>query len=279
MDRAGGALVALPRAWVVTALAVLLVPLPDGTQSVPLAASLGGVLLAFHGLQKLTDGLAQLAEAEVVWRRVGPVVRAGSRTSPAPTPATPDGEAVALHRVSLAHGGRPVLRDVSLAVQTGDRIVLQGPSGAGKSTLAAVMCGARTPTAGTADGTATVTEVPQFHENHVLAASFAFNLLLGRRWPPSADDLREARALCDELGLDQLISEMPGGIEQPVGEVGWQLSHGERSRLYIARALLQENANVVILDESFAALDPETLQRTLTCVVQRAPTLIVIAHE
>ena len=70
---------------------------------------------------------------------------------------------------------------------------------------------------------------------------------------------------------------MPGGILQMVGETGWQLSHGERSRLYIARALLQ-GPEVLILDESFAALDPETLRGTLGYVLERAPTLIVIAH-
>jgi ATP-binding cassette, subfamily B, bacterial len=64
---------------------------------------------------------------------------------------------------------------------------------------------------------------------------------------------------------------------QMVGETGWQLSHGERSRLYIARALLQ-GADLVILDESFAALDPETLHRSLRCVLDRTPTLLVIAH-
>ena len=62
-----------------------------------------------------------------------------------------------------------------------------------------------------------------------------------------------------------------------IGETGWQLSHGERSRLYIARALLQ-GAEVVVLDESFAALDPETLERALRCVLRRARTLVVIAH-
>jgi ATP-binding cassette, subfamily B, bacterial len=70
---------------------------------------------------------------------------------------------------------------------------------------------------------------------------------------------------------------MPTGLWQIVGETGWQLSHGERSRLYIARALLQE-ASVLILNESFAALDPETLQRVQQCVVAHAPTLMVIAH-
>ena len=48
---------------------------------------------------------------------------------------------------------------------------------------------------------------------------------------------------------------MPAGLFQPVGETGWQLSHGERSRIYMARALLQ-GADLVVLDESFAELDP-----------------------
>lgn len=59
--------------------------------------------------------------------------------------------------------------------------------------------------------------------------------------------------------------------------VAWQLSHGERSRIFLARALLQ-GAPLTIMDESFAALDPETLDRCQRTVLQRAPTLRVIAH-
>jgi ATP-binding cassette subfamily B protein len=70
---------------------------------------------------------------------------------------------------------------------------------------------------------------------------------------------------------------MPSGLEQLVGESGWQLSHGERSRLFIARSLLQR-LDLRVLDESFAALDPETLERVLDCVLARAETLLVIAH-
>jgi ATP-binding cassette subfamily B protein len=62
-----------------------------------------------------------------------------------------------------------------------------------------------------------------------------------------------------------------------VGECGWQLSHGEKSRVYIARALLQ-GADLIILDESFAALDPENLKAALECTLKRAATLMVIAH-
>jgi ATP-binding cassette subfamily B protein len=64
---------------------------------------------------------------------------------------------------------------------------------------------------------------------------------------------------------------------QTVGETGWQLSHGEKSRLYIARAILQ-GVDLIILDESFAALDPQSLQRAMACVRERARTLLVIAH-
>jgi hypothetical protein len=50
---------------------------------------------------------------------------------------------------------------------------------------------------------------PQFHENHVLTGTFAFNLLMGRRWPPEPEDLREAEGLCRQLGLGQLLERMP----------------------------------------------------------------------
>ena len=73
------------------------------------------------------------------------------------------------------------------------------------------------------------------------------------------------------------LQRMPGGMLKSIGETSWQRSHGERSRLYIARALLQ-GADLVILDESFAALDPENLAIASDCVLRRAPTLLVIAH-
>ena len=110
-----------------------------------------------------------------------------------------------------------------------------------------------------------------------LAETFAFNLLMGRRWPPHEEDMHEASAICRELGLEPLLNKMPAGMLQMVGETGWQLSHGERSRVYIARALLQ-GAEVVIFDESFAALDPENLRLALDCVLRRARTLLVVAH-
>ncbi|NOT46067.1 MAG: ATP-binding cassette domain-containing protein, partial [Acidobacteria bacterium] len=185
--------------------------------------------------------------------------------------------------------GEPVLRGARLTVRHGERLLIEGASGGGKSTLASLLTGLRTPESGVlllngldrfTLGDAWhrfATQAPQFHENHVFSGSLAFNLLMGRRWPATDEDLLDAAALCEELGLGDLLRRMPSGLQQAVGETGWQLSHGERGRLFLARALLQ-GAPLTVFDESFAALDPESLESCLRCVLARAHTLAVIAH-
>ena len=177
--------------------------------------------------------------------------------------------------------------------RAGERCSCEGPSGGGKSTLASLLAGLRDAavracccsTASTATRSAPTAGgggwslAPQFHENHVLTGSVAFNLLMGGEWPPARGGLRaRPRRVCRELGPRPLLDRMPAGLQQMVGETGWQLSHGERSRLFIARALLQ-NAGRVILDESFAPLDPENMQRALDAVLARPTAVLFIAHQ
>jgi ATP-binding cassette subfamily B protein len=186
--------------------------------------------------------------------------------------------------------GRRVLDNCALRLHEGERILLEGRSGGGKSTFAGLLVGLHSPevghillrgldrpTLGAVGWRKRVASAPQFHENHILSASLAFNLLMGRAWPPSEDDRREAEAVCRQLGLGPLLDKMPSGLNQIVGETGWQLSHGERSRVFLARALLQRS-DLLVLDETFGALDPLTLNGCVETVLQRAPTMIVIAH-
>lgn len=293
----------MPRGWLVAAALGLGWAFSAGASMESLAVCLAAILLAFQSFRRLVLGLPAIAAAVVAWEQAAPLLRAAAATAPAgavgvaaapsssatSTPSEPQLEAQGLAFRSQAHG-RSVLRDVSLNIRVGDRVLLEGPSGGGKSTLAALLAGLRRPDQGVLllDGLdlATLGEgawrcrvalAAQFHENHVVSETFAFNLLMGRAWPPAADDLQKAEAICREIGLGRLLDRMPAGLHQAVGESGWQLSHGERSRLFLARALLQD-ADIVILDESFAALDPESLSVTLACVLQRAPALVVVAH-
>jgi ATP-binding cassette subfamily B protein len=292
--------VLVPRGWLIAAVAVL-APYLGQIVARPGAfvASLGGVLFVYGALRKLAQAFPSLGAAVIAGRNVEPLF-AGEPSAPAlaleaqsaVVSASGEGALVAARDLGFRYPGRsePVLAGCSLEIRRGDRVLLEGPSGSGKSTLGALLCGLRVPTSGSLryDGIewdalgaqrwrARIGAAPQFHENHVFSASFLFNLLLGRAWPPRREDIAEAEAVCRELDLGALVARMPSGLEQLVGESGWQLSHGERSRLYIARSLLQP-LPVRVLDESFAALDPETLEHALACVLRRAETLIVIAH-
>ena len=303
------------RGWLLLGFATLAYPLVMGSTTTPaaLAISLGGIMLAYQAFGSLAEGTHSVVGLVTAWQQVAPLFQAAARgqrkygngivpivpvvaaevASSLAEPVLPGGQDQIVVRdlfFRYRDYAEPVLRGCSLRIAYGDRLLLEGSSGAGKSTLAAMLTGLGTPqsgllmlngldrqTLGTQAWRRRIVGVPQFHENHVLAETFAFNMLLGRNWPPTADDLSEAEQLCYELGLGDLLARMPAGLQQMVGETGWQLSHGERSRLYVARALLQK-ADFIVLDESFAALDPENLKLVLQCVLRRAPTILVIAH-
>jgi ATP-binding cassette subfamily B protein len=262
-----------------------------------MAILLGGILLAYTAFRKLSSSFADIAIAAVAWKRIRPLLKAAGQPeilgeSPAAAQAAPEQKLIEADRITFRYRstGNAALRACSLSIKMGERILLEGPSGGGKTTFASLLSGMRQPesglllmngvdqhTLGEVEWRHRIAAAPQFHENYILTETLAFNLLMGRRWPAAGADMEEAETVCRELGLGDLLDRMPSRLLQMVGEGGWQLSHGERSRIYIARALLQ-NANLVILDESFAALDPENLQTALECVLRRAGTLMVIAH-
>jgi ATP-binding cassette subfamily B protein len=300
MDAAGLRLGAgIGMVWSVAALLAFVPALvaADAPAPAALAISLGGIMLAQRALGGISAGLASLSRAGFAWRRVADIFRAGSQTPRSSGFAVGDSSAAigttVLDARNLCFGygeGRAAVLDrASLSIAHGDRILIEGPSGGGKSTFAGLLTGLRSPDAGLLllggldrptlgdDWHRQVAASPQFHENHVFSGTLAFNLLMGRHWPPSEADLEEATSLCTDLGLGALLERMPGGIHQRVGETGWQLSHGERSRIFLARALLQK-AEVTVLDESFGSLDPATMDQCLRTALDRCATLVVIAH-
>jgi ATP-binding cassette subfamily B protein len=276
------------------------------------------VVIAVQAFSGWTDSLARLAAALIAFQNVRAFSKTGEnddlpgsqtlgrrpldlgprtsdlgpRTSDLGRRTSDVGPALEAIDLSFTHDGRPTrsIARASLSVEAGERVLIQGASGSGKSTLASLLAGLRAPdsgllllngldfgTVGTQSWRRRVVLVPQFGDNHIFVGTLAFNLLMGRRWPPTREDMQHAKAVCEDLGLGPLLERMPLGLHQPVGESGWQLSHGERSRVYAARALLQD-PDVTILDESFAALDPGTVDQCVTAMIDRARTFVMIAH-
>jgi ATP-binding cassette subfamily B protein len=292
----------MPRGWLLVGLLGLAPAFMAGSASAAsLGIALGGMLLANRAMSGISGGMAALARAVLAWKRVTSLFHAAtvsavnepflSRDQLHPAAGKSRYKVIDASAVKFSYSEQaaPVLRGANLSIYQGEQILLEGASGGGKSTLASLLVGLRTPQSGLLllngldrhtlgeSWHQLVTEAPQFHENHILSGTLAFNLLMGRQWPADPEMLVEAQELCEELGLGELLARMPSGLMQMVGETGWQLSHGERSRVFLARALLQKS-RLILLDESFGALDPQTLEKCLDCVLARAPTLVVIAH-
>lgn len=296
MDRIDAALTAAgPRGWLVLGMAAVGAEFVRGAApSESIAIATGGVLLGYQAMRRFVFGVGQCAAAWQAWELVREPFAAAAKTEAEKStrPVAPSGAVLQVRDVSYSYPGqkRQVLSGCQLEIRDGDRVLLEGSSGSGKSTFGNILAGLRRPTGGLilAQGLdfSTVGELgwrrqvgtaPQYHENHILSGPLHFNLLIGRSFPLADRDVRDAEEVCQELGLGPLLERMPAGIMEMVGDTGWQLSQGERSRVYLARAILQ-GAPLVILDESFAALDPETLEQCLQCVLRRAPSLLVIAH-
>ncbi|RRR74479.1 MAG: ATP-binding cassette domain-containing protein [Candidatus Viridilinea halotolerans] len=293
--------VLVPYGWLalaITALAPTLIAAPPSLFAS--GASLLGISWSFQLLNSLTPALLDLFRVAGAWRLLSPLEEAIAAEAPTaaashvalPPPAA--GQPILEARnLSFGYYGQrqPLINHCDLAIHRGERILLSGPVGSGKSTLAALLSRLRSEQTGlmllhgldqhtlaVATWRQQVLLVAQFHENQVFHGSFAFNLLMGRQWPPQAEDLQEAKALCHELGLGALLERMPHGLAQPIGTGGWELSHGERSRLFIARALLQRTP-LLILDESLAAMDANTRHAVLTAICARTATVVLIVHQ
>jgi ATP-binding cassette subfamily B protein len=304
MDRVSVWLAAvMPRGWLLAGLIVLAADVvPGAATPAKLAVTISGLLLAYRAFRRLSVGLTGLADAAITWDNVTPLDAAASQEDERPAGATWSAAgastqqsgrtAVDVRDVTFSYRdrGEPVVRRCNLRIPRGARVLLDGASGSGKTTLGSLIAGLRRPAAGVVliDGLdrsvvhpeawrQRILMTPQSHDNHLINGSLAFNLLIGRRWPPLPSDFADAEEVCRELGLGDLVDRMPSRLNQAVGETGWQLSQGERARVFLARALLQR-AEVLVLDETFSALDPESIDRVIRCVHRRTPTVLAIAH-
>lgn len=188
--------------------------------------------------------------------------------------------------VSLSFSGKPVLRDVSLAVVPGELHALIGPNGAGKSTLLAMLSGDRTPESGTVALAGKSLREWRFkdlaRERAVLTqdntVSFPFTAAqiveMGRApWQRTPAENEDDQAIAEAVAQTDVRHLLERTIPH--------LSGGERARVALARVLAQR-APILLLDEPTAALDLRHQEDVLRIARDRAragDAVVVVLHD
>ena len=156
------------------------------------------------------------------------------------------------------------LHDIHLSLQKGRRIALVGESGSGKSTLLAILRGLYQPEKGlelTVDHkrydhlsvlSDTVTLFPQ--EPEIFENTIRYNITLGL---PFEDE--EISRICEAAHFDEVVRQLPNGMESHIKEKGVNLSGGQKQRLALARGILAaQMSDIILMDEPTSSVDPKT---------------------
>lgn len=209
---------------------------------------------------------------------VGAIAPKGVQVAQASLSPSSTRGAIAVHGLSFRYPGSPLplLSGIQFTVPKGSLTVLAGPSGCGKTTLLRLLAGLLTPESGQITRADALSYVPQ--EPHLYNATLFENITLFQQRYDEASVHKALKALC----LSELAEALPQVLATPLGEGGQSLSQGQRKRLGLARALVQDRP-LILLDEPTAALDETTAatirEVLLSLKASGRHTLFVISHD
>jgi ABC-type Mn2+/Zn2+ transport system ATPase subunit len=185
--------------------------------------------------------------------------------------------AVVARGAALGYGGEPVLEDLDFAVPSHRTVGVLGPNGGGKTTLFGGLAGQLPPAVGELEVQGRPAYVAQTDRTRLdfpvsaLDVALMGSLANGRWWlPASRADRRAAAHALERVGL-----------RSEAGTRFGELSGGQRQRVLIARALVQD-AQVLLLDEPLAGVDPasaERMEALFSALRDEGRTLLVSTHD
>jgi ATP-binding cassette subfamily B protein len=243
--------------------------------------------LFFRPLRELSDKITALQSALAAAERVFTLYDTKAAL-PAGTAADfPARPSVRFENVSFGYDpAKPVLSEVSFAVEPGESVAIVGATGSGKSTTIALCNKFYLPDSGrVAIGGRDIAEFDErvlakhigliSQDVYLFSESIAFNVALGPDF-----DLARVEEVCRYVNAHDFIARMPEGYATRLKERGENLSAGQRQLMAFARALYHR-PKILLLDEATSSVDTATealVQESLDKIL-RDMTSIVVAHR
>lgn len=179
-----------------------------------------------------------------------------------------------------------ILKDFNLNIKQGQSVAFVGPTGSGKSTIVNLICKFYSPTNGEIylDGVNYENVNKHFlyknlgyvlQQPQLFSISIKENIKFGNE---NATD-EEIVEVCELLGMD-FIDKLPEGIDTIIGDLGYNISNGQKQLISFARALIKK-PKLLILDEATSSIDTETekiIQNRMKNILENK-TSIIIAHR
>lgn len=207
---------------------------------------------------------------------------------PASTEVFPFTSSIELKNITYGYGQNKVLEDLNFRISKNEKIGIVGESGAGKSTFLSLLLLLLKPENGhyLVDGTAITKEdrarlyplisyVPQ--TTKLIYGTIAENIAFGI--PADQINYEKVNHLIKLIKLESFVSNLPDGINSFLGENNQSISGGQKQRIGIARALYFERP-ILILDESTSALDYQTENEIIDCLIaEQNLTILFVTHR
>ncbi|MFM7951194.1 MAG: ABC transporter ATP-binding protein [Acidimicrobiaceae bacterium] len=186
-----------------------------------------------------------------------------------------DGYAIEISDLCFSHqDDAPVIKNLSMKIESGKIIALVGATGCGKSTLLHLIAGLIEPTSGSVaiqEGGVSLV----FQEAFLFAESLRYNITLDADISTERVMSAVAAAQCQDF-----VNDLEQGVETIMGERGVSLSGGQRQRVALARAIAHDRP-VLLLDDTTSALDPKTESNVITSLrnISTGHTLFIVASR
>ena len=186
----------------------------------------------------------------------------------------------------------PTIKNINLKIEAGEKIALVGLNGAGKTTLVKLICGMYAPTEGEILINGHTRDEYNIHDYYsmfsavfqnfrFLPISISQNITIV---PKEEADIAKLERCVELAGLKEKMKTLDNGIDTPlikeINPGGTELSGGEQQKLMLARAIYKD-ANILVLDEPTAALDPiaESEMYTKYNDIAKDKTSVFISHR